>query len=156
MAIKHAPKTYVRYAINKAIFPDNFTIYPGSIYGRYTVNNSPIFWVCDQYYLVKGKLPVHIYNGIYWEIHLISKNHPCYQWVLKVIRDLGKIPKIQHESLEFNDYKEMMKTYSRHKKGVGSRINTRQINQPLKWNEVTEYAHWYGKGNASIVANSIR
>lgn len=39
-----------------------------------------------------------------------------------------------------------------HKKGTGSRINTYQINNPLRWNEVTETAHWYGHGNASVVA----
>ena len=38
----------------------------------------------------------------------------------------------------------------------GSRINTHQINNPLRWNEVTETAHWYGKGNASVVASNIR
>ena len=32
-------------------------------------------------------------------------------------------------------------------KGSGSRIITYQINPPLKWNEVTELAHWEGKGN---------
>ena len=35
-------------------------------------------------------------------------------------------------------------------------MNTHQINQPLKWREVTEYAHWQGNGNASVVASNIR
>lgn len=59
--------------------------------------------------------------------------------------------------LSFLDYENMMCHDRRHKKsGGGSRINTHQINQPLRWNEVTEDAHWYAHGNASVVANNAR
>lgn len=155
--IKHEQKFYVRLCQGKTVnFPDNFIVYPGSIYGRYSENNKRIFWVCDSYILENGKLPVHIFNGSYWKLCMVSSNHPCYKYVKFAVESLGKIPKIRKENLSFDDCKDMMKTYSLHKKGNGSRINTHQINQPLRWNEVTEIAHWHGKGNASVVASNIR
>ena len=155
--IKHVEKQYTRFLQkgNPVIFPDNFRVYPGSIYGRYTdTKGNRIFWVCDQYNLVEGKLPVHIYNG-YWKTLLVSSDHPCYKWVKKVVESLGRIPEVTMENLTFKDCKSMMKSPCLHKKGTGSRLNTYQINAPLKWNEVTEIAHWNGKGNASVVASSI-
>ena len=59
------------------------------------------------------------------------------------------------KNLSCDDCQNMMKSYALHKKGTGSRINTYQINSPLHWNEVTETAHWYGHGNASVVASNI-
>ena len=36
--IKHEPKFYIRLCKGTVTkFPDNFTIYPGSIYGRYEI-----------------------------------------------------------------------------------------------------------------------
>jgi len=87
---------------------------------------------------------------------LVNADHPCYKWVKSVCEKLGYIPKIQRENLSFDDCQSMMKSYALHKKGTGSRINTYQINNPLRWNEVTETAHWYGHGNASVVASNIR
>ena len=48
--IKHEPKFYVRLCKGKSVnFPDNFTIYPGSIYGRFQDSKGKrIFWVCDS------------------------------------------------------------------------------------------------------------
>ena len=154
--IKHAPKFYVRFCTKAVNFPGNFRVYPGSIYGRYTENGKPVFWVCDNYIALSGKLTIHVYNGEYWKICPVDPDHPCYKWVKSAINQLGMIPKVDRENLSHDTVEDMMKTYSRHKKGNGSRINTNQINQPLRWNEVTEEAHWYGKGNASVVASNIR
>lgn len=158
MAIKHEPKFYVRLCTKNPVnYPGNFRVYSGSIYGRFSDSTGkPIFWVCDNYATVNGKLPVHIYDGTFWKLNFVDASHPCYQWVKIAIQKIGKIPKIDKENMCHEDYSELMKTYSRHKKGSGCRINTHQINQPLRWNEVTELAHWHGKGNASIVACNIR
>lgn len=85
----------------------------------------------------------------------MEENHPCYKWVKAAIKELGRVPKIK-ESFTQKECKNMMKTYTLPKKGNGSRINTHQINSVLKWNEVTELAHWTGKGNASVMACNIR
>lgn len=156
--IKHESKFYVRFSGKESVnFPANFTVYPGSVYGRFSNSEGKkIFWVCDCYQTVNGKLPVHIFNGSYWKLSLINANHPCYKWVKIACEKLGYIPKPNTENLSFEECKEMMKSYALHKNGTGSRINTHQINNPLQWNEVTEYAHWYGKGNASVVANGMR
>ena len=87
---------------------------------------------------------------------LVNADHPIYKWVKSACEKLGYIPTVQRENLSFNDCKNMMKSYALHKKGTGSRINTYQINNPLRWNEITEDAHWYGHGNASVVASNIR
>ena len=154
---EHAPKFYVRLCQGSITnLPDDFKVFPGAIYGRYTNKNGKrIFWVCDDFKLINGKLPVHIFCG-YWQDTLVNADHQCYKWVKYVCEKLGHIPKVQRENLSFDSCKNMMKTYARHKKGTGSRINTHQINNPLEWNEITEDAHWYGKGNASVVANGMR
>lgn len=56
------------------------------------------------------------------------------------------------------DYANLMKHDRRHKNGSGGArlINDAQINAPLKWQEVTEEAHWAFSGNASVVASNIR
>ena len=156
MAIKHVPKFYVRLCTKPVNFPGDFLVYSGSIYGRYTEDEKPVFWVCDNYTTINGKLPVHIYSGNYWKLYFVEPDHPCYKWVKSSINQLGKIPKIDKENLRHKDYENLMKHDSLHKKGTGCRINTHQINQPLEWREVTEYAHWHGKGNASVVASNIR
>jgi hypothetical protein len=155
---KHEPKFYVRLCKGKSvIFPNNFIIFPGSIYGRFSdVKGRKFLWVCDSYTLENGKLPVHIFNGNQWKLCMVPAQHPCYKWVKSVIESLGYVPKINREIITIDDCENMMKTYSLHKKGTGSRINTHQINNPLQWKEVTEDAHWYGKGNASVVASNIR
>lgn len=155
---KHEPKFYVRLCKGKSVtFPDNFTIFPGSIYGRFSdVKGRKFLWVCDSYMLENSKLPVHIFNGNQWKLCMVPVEHPCYKWVKSIIETLGYIPKINRETITLDDCENMMKTYSLHKKGTGSRINTHQINNPLQWKEVTEDAHWYGKGNASVVASNIR
>lgn len=156
--IKHESKLYIRLCRGKAYtFIGDFIIYPGSIYGRFPdKNGKSIFWVCDNYVLKSGKLPVHIYNGNYWKLCLVSEEHQCYKWVKAAINKLGKIPKVETEIITQKDCENMMKTYALHKKGTGSRLNTHQINSVLKWDEVTELAHWHGKGNASVVACNIR
>lgn len=158
MAIKHEPKFYVRLRTDKPCeFPNHFRIYPGSIYGRFVnADGKNVFWVCDKYSLTNGKLPIHIYNGIYWKFELVDKTHPCYKWVETTLKNLGKIPKVDRDNLSFDDVKNMMKHERRHKSGSGSRIYTNQINGPLRWKEVTEIAHWNGTGNASMVAANIR
>ena len=157
MAAKHAQKFYVRVCNKSALLVDDFPVYAGSIYGRYTnANGNAVFWVCDSYALIDGKLPIHIHDGNHWKFCLAEADHPCYKWVKIVIGKLGRIPKVDRENLRKNDYANLMKHDSLHKKGSGSRINTHQINQPLRWREVTEIAHWYGKGNASVVASNIR
>lgn len=155
---KHEPKFYVRLCKRKSvIFPNNFTIFPGSVYGRFSdIKGRKFLWVCDSYTLENGKLPVHIFNGNQWKLCMVPAQHPCYKWVKSVIESLGYVPKINREIITIDDCENMMKTYSLHKKGTGSRINTHQINNPLQWKEVTEDAHWYGKGNASVVASNIR
>lgn len=153
----HGEKFYVRFAQNRPVnMPGDFKVFTGSIYGRYNANQKPIFWVCDCYYLYKGKLPVHVFNGKDWKLQYLDKAHPICKWVVYAIRKLGRIPKIDTESLTLSDCENLMKSYALHKKGTGSRLNTNQINGPLRWNEVTEIAHWYGKGNASVVACGIK
>jgi hypothetical protein len=155
--INHAPKCYVRFASGKVNFPDNFQVYKGSIYGRFSnAAGMPIFWVCDNYALVEGRLPVHIYNNGIWKLSFVEPSHPCYKWVKEAIEKMGKVPSIEKRFVSGRDIKALMHQEPRHKKGNGSRINTHQINQPLRWNEVTELAHWNGKGNASVVACNIR
>lgn len=154
----HKEKFYVRLCSGKSVnFPENFRVYPGSIYGRYTDSNGiKLLWVCDSYKTISGKLAVHFYNGYEWNLCMISTTHPCYKWVKCAIEKIGYVPKIQTETLSFSELQNMMKHDRYLKKGSGSRINTHQINGPLKWNEVTEIAHWYGHGNASVVATNIR
>lgn len=156
--IKHEPKFYIRLCKGKSVnFPCNFTVHPGAIYGRFQDKQGKrVFWVCDDYRLTNGKLPINIFDGTRWTLCLANADHPCYQWVKFACEKLGKIPKIQKETITFDNCKNMMKANCLHKKGTGSRINTHQINNPLRWNEVTEDAHWYGKGNASVVASNIR
>lgn len=153
----HAPKFYVRIVPRNAesvIFPDNFKVYPGSIYGRYSENGKRIFWVCDNYHFTREAMQIHIFNGKYWKNEIINANHPCYKWVVASLRKLSYIPKVQRETITLEDCHNLMKTNTCHKKGSGSRINTNQINNPLRWREVTELGHWAGRP-ASVVANSI-
>lgn len=136
------------------IFPDNFKVYPGSIYGRYSENGKRIFWVCDNYHFTREAMQIHIFNGKYWKNEIINANHPCYKWVVASLRKLSYIPKVQRETITLEDCHNLMKANTCHKKGSGSRINTNQINNPLRWREVTELGHWAGRP-ASVVANSI-
>ena len=154
--VKHAPKFYVRLCTKQAETVGNFTVYSGSIYGRFSENGLPVFWVCDNYTLVRGNLPVHICRNGEWKLMYVSPEHPCFLWVKTALSELGKVPVIDRENLCCSQVASMMNHDRRHKKGTGARINTHQINQPLKWNEVTELAHWHGKGNASVVASNFR
>ena len=156
MAIKHAPKFYVRLCNEHVIYPQNFTVFPGAIYGRFCAKNGNVLWVCDNYSMIDGKIPVHFFFNEKWKLCFVGENHPCYQWVKSVIEKLGRVPEIRKEKLGREVCESLMKNNSLHKKGTGSRINTHQINQPLRWNEGTEIAHWHGKGNASVVASNIR
>lgn len=155
--IHHAPKFYVKFTQEKSALLQGMYVYIGSIYGRYSDSNGKAcFWICDNYALVNGKLPIHFNDGNGWKLLFVSSAHPCYKWVKTMILDLGYVPKIQKEAFSENQIKNMMKHDRYLKKGSGSRIYTNQINNPLRWNEVTELAHWYGKGNASVVASNIR
>lgn len=152
----HAPKFYVRLASHPVNFIDDFTVYQGSIYGRFQdKTGKQIFWVCDCYTFTEDRMQIHIYTGSYWKNIFIDSNHPCYKYVKFALKKLGKVPKVQRETITFTDCQNLMKANAHHKKGSGSRICTNQINNPLRWNEITELAHWYGKGNASVVGNSI-
>ena len=155
---KHETKFYVRYAQKQTNLLD--TIAPkGAIYGRYSENGNQIFWICDCFKIDRnGNLRVYLYKDSEWSIELADANHPIYKWVKTAVNKLGFIPTVVsvRNAKQYNaPTAELMKTYSRHKKGNGSRINNRQINQPLRWNEVTETAHWFGQGNASVIASNI-
>ena len=155
--LTYAPKFFVRIVPRYAesvIFPDNFKVYPGSIYGRYSENGKRIFWECDNYHFTREAMQIHIFNGKYWKNEIINANHPCYKWVVASLRKLSYIPKVQRETITLEDCHNLMKANTCHKKGSGSRINTNQINNPLRWREVTELGHWAGRP-ASVVANSI-
>ena len=154
--IKHQPKFYVRLAQARTVYPDNFQVYQGSVYGRFCHKNGKrYFWVCDNYALIDGKLPVHVYNGKDWTLCRVDSSHPVYQWVKSMIENLGYIPKVQKVVVSTDACSQLMKTNSRHKKGTGGRINTHQINNPLQWREVTELGHW-ANCPASVVGNNIR
>ena len=149
-------KIYVRYAERRTNILD-MTTPKGAIYGRYSENGKQIFWFCDYFKVDKnGNLPVYINISGEWSADLVNANHPIYKWVKYAVNWLGFIPVIERKSVYNAKPSDLMRTYSLHKKGNGSRINTHQINQQLRWREVTEVAHWYGKGNASVVANSIK
>lgn len=155
----HEPKQYTRLQIQSkpVVFTDNFTLYPGSIYGRYSENGTDVFFVCDNYALIRGCLPVHVYRRNLWRLEMLPQSHYVYREVKNTVLKLGYVPKVTTEFLTETELKNMMSHDRRHKGGSGaSRINNNQINNPLQWNEVTELAHWYGKGNASVVACNIR
>lgn len=156
MSKKHAPKFYVRYAQCKANVLD-FVAPKGAIYGRFSdVKGNPVYWVCDYFKTDKnGNLSVYVNVDGEWSIRVARENSEIYKWVKYAVNKLGFIPVVDDKKVWNEKPSELMKTYSRHKKGTGSRINTNQINESLRWNEVTEIAHWYGKGNASVVGNSI-
>lgn len=154
--IQHKEKMYVKFVCGKSALLKGMRVYSGSVYGRYESNEKPCFWICDNYALVDGKMPIHFNNGNGWELIFVSMSHPCYKWVKKAILALGYVPKIQKEILSEKEIENLMKHDRYLKKGSGSRIYTNQINNPLRWNEVTELAHWHGKGNASVVAANIR
>ena len=152
----HPAKEYCRINHGENItFPDNFKIFPGYCYGRFSDNGNTVFFVCTKYILKSRKLPVYVYIDNGWTMRYFSQESYIYKQVKSVIERYGKIPKIQKEFITFKDCESMMQTYTRKKKSSGGRINTHQINTPLKWNEVTEIAHWHGKGNASVVACNI-
>ena len=151
---------YVRYAQNTpVVFPGNFVGKVGCIYGRLNGKSAPIFWVCDNFFLTNGKLSVHIYTGEVWQTVKVGREHPCYRLVAEAVHKLGFIPQVQAKSavkVRPGETEMLMRHSARHKKGSGSRINSHQINPVLRWNEVTEEAHWFAKGNASVVASNIR
>lgn len=156
MSKKHVAKFYVRYAQNKTNVMD-FVAPKGAIYGRcLDKKGNPVYWVCDYFKTDKnGSLSVYVNMDGEWSIRVARENGKIYNWVKNAINKLGFIPVVDNPKIYNEKPSELMRTYSRHKKGTGSRINTSQINESLRWNEVTEIAHWYGKGNASIVGNSI-
>lgn len=157
MSKKHNPKFYVRYAQCKANVLD-FVAPKGAIYGRFSDSKgNPVYWVCDYFKTDKyGNLSVYVNIDGEWSIRVARENSKIYNWVKYAVNKLGFIPVVDDKKVWNEKPSELMKTYSRHKKGTGSRINTNQINESLRWNEVTEIAHWYGKGNASVIANGIR
>jgi hypothetical protein len=157
--IQHAPKQYTKYAKNPFIFVNDFNVYAGSIYGRcIDGTGTTVYWVCDNYATTNNKLYIHYCTDRRnnWELIRISPAHPCYKLVKTMLQKLDKIPYIDKDNLNEKTITHMMKHYSRKKKSQGTRINTNQINQPLRWNEVTEEAHWACQGNCSVVANAIR
>lgn len=155
---KHAPKFYVRLATKPVMFPENFVVHTGSFYGRFqNANGEKVFWVCDDFRKVNGAYSVHVLaenQKAKWEY--ICASAKIQQLITVGLRKLDRTPVVDKADLTFDDVRGMMKHSALHKKGSGSRINTYQINPPLKWNEVTELAHWEGKGNASRFANDIR
>lgn len=157
MSKKHAQKFYVRYAQYKTNVLD-LTAPKGAIYGRFSdAKGNPIYWICDFFKTdANGSLSVYVNMDEEWSIRVAKRNSKIYNWVKTAVNKLGFIPVVDNAKVYNEKPSELMKTYSRHKKGTGSRINTNQINNPLRWNEVTVEAHWLGKGNASVVANGIR
>lgn len=156
--MKRATQAYTRLCTSKpGLFPGNFKIYVGALYGRFhDENGNSVFWVCDNYALIKGKIPVHIYDGAEWRLVYVDKANRIYQSIKRAILTIGRVPRVESAVISFADYRQMMKTEPRHKKGTGSRIYTNQINGALKWREVTELAHWEGRGNASMMAEGMR
>lgn len=154
--MKKKEKYFIDFCQNPTVIVGKKPLFKGSIYGRYYKNHKPYWWMCEDYELIDGHLPILIFKEKRWRRQLVDCTHPCYKWVKKTVEKLGRIPVVDKEPHSFKDVEQLMKTYSLHKKGTGSRINTNQINNPLKWNEVTQEAHWYGHGNASIVANGCR
>lgn len=156
--IMHPDKFYVRIDLGKAVtLPGNFKAYPGSVYGRFTKEGKSVFWVCDNYALIEGKLPIHICINDEWKLVYCAKDESCYQWVKSIIMQLGYVPTVKNANyMSFRTVENMMRHDRLHKKGSGQRICTNQLNPPLRWKEVTEVAHWFGKGNASVVASNIR
>lgn len=151
-------KFYVRYAqYNSVNLVGGFEVYKGSIYGRYTENGNAIFWVCDNFKRTPdGRLPVHVFKGEHWEYALLPKGHLIRKWVNYAILKIGKVPVVINPRVYNARPEDLMKASRKHKKGSGQREHRYQVNNPLQWNEVTEIAHWYGKGNASVVACNIR
>ena len=102
-----------------------------------------------------------------YSVHILTENKKAkweygsasakiQQFITIALRKLGRTPIVDKADLTFDNVRNMMKHSALHKKGSGARINTYQINPPLQWNEVTELAHWEGKGNAGRIANDIR
>lgn len=154
----HTPKMYVRFAQKKpVIFPGSFTVFPGSIYGRFQDKNGvTVFWVCENCKNFKSNKGFEVLfsdGKTGWNVTHVKKGTQIHTWILAAIEKLGFAPAVNKESV---DYNALMKAYYLRKKGTGSRINTHQINNPLQWREVTEDAHWAFSGNASVVANAIR
>lgn len=147
-------KFYVRYATKQTTLPQEFPVPKGAIYGR----KGKQFWVCDCFKVDKdGSLPVYFYNGNDWIATAASTQSKVYSMIVYAIRKLGFIPTVEYKLKPIYNVKcqDLMRTYSVHKKGTGSRINTNQINADLKWREVTELGHW-ANIPASVIANSIR
>lgn len=156
--VKHAPKFYVRLATKPVMFPENFVVHTGSFYGRFqNANGEQVFWVCDDFKKVNDAYSVHILTEnkkAKWEYG--SASAKIQQFITIALRKLGRTPIVDKADLTFDNVRNMMKHSALNKKGSGARINTYQINPPLQWNEVTELAHWEGKGNAGRIANDIR
>lgn len=154
----HPSKMYVRYAQGKSVsFPGNFEVYPGSVYGRFQDSKgTTVFWICENFQKAAQGYQILFSDGKsgWYQTHA-KKGTQIYQWISFAIKKLGFVPTVE-KSHERVNYAQLMRTYSQHKKGTGSRINTRQINNPLQWREVTENAHWTAQGNASVVANNMR
>ncbi len=94
----------------------------------------------------------------FWECDLYRNKITEIMW--KFWAKSGR-PKIRRDFLSDDEATEMMKTYSRKKAGVGSRDRKNVINNPVAYNQVTEYAYWANldnarSGNASVVAANIR
>lgn len=111
----------------------------------------------DDFKRVNDAYSVHILTEnkkAKWEYE--SASAKIQQFITIALRKLGRTPIVDKADLTFDNVRNMMKHSALHKKGSGARINTHQINPPLQWNEVTELAHWEGKGNASVIASNIR
>ena len=156
--VKHAPKFYVRLATKPVMFPENFLVHTGSFYGRFqNTEGKQVFWVCDDFKKVNGAYSVHVLTEdekAKWDYRTASAK--IQQLITVSLRKLGRTPIVDKADLTFDNVRNMMKHSALHKKGSGARINTYQINPPSQWNEVTELAHWEGKGNAGRIANDIR
>lgn len=121
--IEHAPKFYVRLRKGTPCkLPEDFTVFPGSVYGRYARSGDKsnyVFWVCDCYQLINGKLPVHIYNNGNWKLELCTPTHPCYKYVQSVLLSLGKVPKVESDYMSFSTVQNLMKHDRKRKCGSG-------------------------------------
>lgn len=161
---KYYQKEYCRLATGSAELDGRF-IKKGCYYGRFHAENTDQFWIIDNPSEIKtGRIRALLHkrswNSNRWQRVLIGKDHPIWKQVSEWAKNHGDklwiyTGETNKESMSFHDVEMLMKTHIVRKKGTGSRLNTNQINQPLHWNEVTELAHWWGHGNASVVANSI-
>lgn len=180
---KHAPKVWAKFARDEVSFCGK-TAPKNSVYGRYWDNteNTYVFFIFEadkKYFFEYNVYPIAIskttWNGgknntkdsdnVIWHYQLYSKNMPVSNLIKQAYYEAGfrkyeNIPSVAKlKSCYKARYETMMKSAIRKHKGGGGGGRRYDfiddINDCLRWNEVTVYAHWAFSGNASVVASSI-